>query len=330
MIRSLLPSILLALASVSAAHSQDWAKKMFQETSHDFGVVARGATAEYAFEFTNLYEEDIHIASVRSSCGCTSPRVTSDTLKTFEKAQIIAAFNTRSFLGQKSATITVTIDKPYYAEVQLSVNGFIRGDVVFDPGEINLGAVDEGAGAEQTVTVAYAGRSDWRITDVRSANGHFEVELDELERASGRVKYQMVFRLKPDAPAGYIQDQLTLVTDDQNRRTIPVPVTGRIVPALTVSPASLFLGVLEPGEKVTKRIVVRGKQPFKVIDVDCGDDCFQFETDDESKALHFIPVTFVAGENPGDIRQQIKIETDLGGVIANCTATATIRPATGE
>ena len=180
------------------------------------------------------------------------------------------------------------------------------------------------------MTVAYAGRSDWQITDVRSANEHFEVELKEMERAAGRVKYQMKFRLKPDAPSGYFQDQLTLVTDDQNRQTIPVPVSGRVTPALTVSPAALFLGVLEPGEKVTKRIVVRGKQPFKVIGVECGDEGFQFQTDDESKPLHFIPVTFVAGDSPGDIRRQITIETDLGGVVANCTATATIRRDEGE
>ena len=50
--------------------AQQWAKDMFETTKHDFGTVARGAKAEFRFELTNRYLEDVHIAGVRSSCGC--------------------------------------------------------------------------------------------------------------------------------------------------------------------------------------------------------------------------------------------------------------------
>ena len=52
------------------------------------------------------------------------------TLKTYEKGAIIAHFNTDTFSGQRGATLTVTIDKPFYAQVQLHVSGFIRTDVI--------------------------------------------------------------------------------------------------------------------------------------------------------------------------------------------------------
>ena len=123
---------------------------------------------------------------------------------------ILAKFNTRSFLGKRGATVTVVFDKPYYAEVQLTVSGHIRGDVVFEPGELNFGDVDQFALAEKHVSVAYAGRSDWHIVDVRSANPHLEVELEETRRRGGRVDYDMLVRLKNDAPAGFFQDQLTV------------------------------------------------------------------------------------------------------------------------
>lgn len=161
--------MLALLASTQPSSAQEWAKKMFTTTSHNFGSVARGAKAEFSFEFENLYEEDLHVASVRSSCGCTTPTITKRDLKTFEKSQVVATYNTRSFLGQKGATITVVIDKPYYAEVQLSIEGYIRSDVVFDPGEVNFGEVEQFNASEKTLTVSYAGRTDWRITDVRSA-----------------------------------------------------------------------------------------------------------------------------------------------------------------
>ena len=50
------------LISVPAS-AQDWAVKMFQTLSHDFGVVARGEKAEFAFVLENLYVEDVHIAA---------------------------------------------------------------------------------------------------------------------------------------------------------------------------------------------------------------------------------------------------------------------------
>ena len=41
-----------------------------------------------------------------------------------------------------------------------------------------------------------------------------------------------------------------------------LPVEGRVVSPLTVSPASLFLGVLKPGETVETRLFVKGSKPL--------------------------------------------------------------------
>ncbi len=117
---------------------------MFKATEHDFGTVARGSKAEYRFVFENLYMEDVHIAGVRTSCGCTTPSVENATVKTYDQGDILAHFNTPTFLGQRAATLTVTIDKPFYAEVQLHIKGFIRNDVLVDPGSVQIGSVDQG------------------------------------------------------------------------------------------------------------------------------------------------------------------------------------------
>ncbi len=326
--RSLTIALLILLAWAVPAPAQDWAKKLFKSHTHDFGAVARGSKTIYEFQMENVFEEDVHIAGVRASCGCTIPSIKQETLKTWEKGAIIAEFNTQAFLGQRSATITVTIDKPFYAEVQLNVKGYIRSDVVFNPGTVNFGEVDSGVAAEKTVELTYAGRETWKILDVRSANPNLEVELNEKARGNGRVSYDMTVRLKDAAATGYLEDQLTVVTNDARLKNISLPVEGRIVSPLTVSPGSLFLGVLEPGQKVTKQLVVKGKTPFKVVSVKCADNCFEFKTNTESKTLHLIPVTFTASETPGKLSQTIEIETDLtSGGIASCTASATIKAA---
>lgn len=307
--------------------AQDWARKMFNETSHNFGSVARGSKQEYAFEFTNIYQEEVRIASVRSTCGCATVRVTKNVLKTFEKGEVLVVYNTRSFLGAKGSTITVVIDRPYYAEVQLTVSGFVRSDVVFDPGSVDFGAVELGRGAERQIDLVYAGRNDWEIVDIRSANQYFEVELDETARHSGRVHYAMLVRLKPGAPVGYINDQLTIVTNDGGTRTMTLSVEGQVESPLSINPASLFLGVLQPGQTVRRTVVVRGNQPFRIVDIRCDDEHFSFsDLPDDSKAMHFVPVEFTAANGNANVAQRITIETDLGGKLeAEFTATATIK-----
>jgi hypothetical protein len=317
--------VLAASARPLPAAAQTWARKMFKELEHDFGTVARGAKSEHVFEFENIYEEPLHVSNVRTSCGCISAQVRKDTLKTWDKGAIVCTFNTQSFLGHRNATITVTFDKPYFAEVQINVQGFIRSDVVFTPGSVDFGVVELGQSVSRKVSVAYAGRSDWQIVDVRSANSNFEVELNESQRAGNRVTYEMAVFLKPETPEGFFQDQLVLVTNDSRGSGVPIMVEGRVSPGLTVSPASLFLGVLQPGQSVTKQLVVKGKQPFRILQVSGSDPRLEFDVNNQEKALHVVPVRFTAGDKAEKVVASIEIETSLGAAgKARCNATGTI------
>lgn len=319
----LLFTIALFCCAASNLAAQDWARKMFEVTSHDFGTVARGAKAEFEFNFKNLYEEDVHIAEVRTSCGCTTPRVTKKTLKSLESAAIVATYNTRSFYGSKSATITVVIDKPFPAEVQLTVTGYIRSDVVFNPGSLSFGTVQQGSPAERTVKVTYAGRPDWQIADVRSTYGHVEVQLSEPDRSGNQTTYEMFVLLLPDAPAGLVNTELSIVTDDVSLKTFPLNIEANIVSPLTVSPSTLSLGVVKPGQTVTKQLLVRAKEPFKITGVEC-EECIEAKISPESKTLHIVPITYKAGTTTGPASHAIKIQTDIG-LTAACEAKATIR-----
>lgn len=314
MARKIALLMLVSLLAGSSAAAQNWARKMFRITHHDFGSVARGATVEYRFVLTNVYGEDIHIAGVRSSCGCTRPRVEQSLLKPGATGAIVAALNTRSFLGQHGATLTVTFDRPYYAEAQLQVRGYIRSDVVFHPGKVQLGCVNQHRPAHARVDVDYAGRSDWKILRVTSPNPHLTAQVVEAERHSGRVKYCLVVHLDKQAPVGYLRDYLTLTTDDRRATRIPLLVEGRVTAAVTVSPSSLFMGVVEPGREVTKKLVVRSEKPFRIVSIHCADTHFRFDisASDAARPVHLIPVTFVAGSEAGKIAQTIRIETDLG------------------
>lgn len=326
MFRILVCTLLVLPVAASPAFAKEWARKMFEETRHDFGTVARGAKAEFRFKLKNIYKEDVHISGVRSSCGCTSPTIDGDLLKTYDEGAILATFNTRSFYGQKNATVTVTFDQPFDAEVQLQVSGYIRTDLTLEPGGAEFGTIDAGTASSKRLRISHDGAGAWAITSIKSGSRYVEAEAVETSRTSNRVTYDLTVFVRPEAPPGYVKEQLIIGTNDRQTPEFPVSVEARVVSELTVSPASLFLGALKPGQKVKKQVVVHGKKPFRITGVSCDDDCFQFgEPSQAAKPFHLVPIIFTAGDTPGKLSYKIKIQTDLGhNVVSELSAFAQV------
>ncbi|NUQ61966.1 MAG: DUF1573 domain-containing protein [Pirellulales bacterium] len=327
----------LVLSFTGNVLAQEWAKAMFNHTDHDFGTVARGAKVEHRFGFENIYLEDAHVVSVRSSCGCTVPEVTKPFLKTYEQSELIAKLDTKRFTGRRDATLTVVFDKPFPAEVQLHVYAFIRGDVVVQPGEARFESVEQGATAKQRLMVSYAGRNDWRILAVKTNRPCLEATVVERGRNQGQVTYELEVTLKPDTPVGYLRDQLVLVTDDRDPKAaqVPVPVEAIVVPGVQVRPNPLTLGVLSPGQSVTRQLVVQAKKPFRVLSAVGPDSRFQFTVPESSRPVQLIPVIFTADQTTGKIAGSIRLQTDLADQLAlevgvNGQVVAPAPPATGE
>jgi hypothetical protein len=310
-----------------SAWAQNWAEKMFTETSHDFRIVGRGTKSEHHFEFTNKYKQEVHVASVSSSCGCTTPSVIKDTLQTHEQSSILASFNTSSFIGQRSATITVVFDRPTYAEVVLKVTGFIRTDITFDPPEVNFGEFASGQPQEQDVTITHSGDNKWEITDVRSHCRNLQVRLEPAERTPGQVRYRMRVLLNESMPEGDIRERLTLISNDRQFPTTEMLVSGRVRPAVSISPASISLGQTGSSETKEQRLVVRGEEPFEILDVQCADKRFEFEVPGGEKALHFVKLRFRGDGSEKPISQELRIVTSLpGNKSATCIVTGTVDP----
>ncbi len=323
------------LLSAASALGRDWAKEMFDHTSYDFGVVARGAKVEHRFTVENNNEEDIRLESVKSSCGCTTAKMTKQALKSWEKAEIVVTLDTRGEPGRKDATITVVLAPPFSAEVQLQLHAFIRGDIVVQPGAVEFGLVNQGAGASRKLKISYAGRPNWQILRIESANPHVEASAVVAGRPPGLVNYDLTVTLKKDAPPGYIRDQLVLVTDDVNPRSarVPVAVEGLVVAGLSIQPSPLMMGLAEAGRPVTRTLVIQGRAPFRVLAVRSSDGRFRCTPPLEAATRHLLAVTFLAPEAPaagGRAEAKIRIETDLAGAgTVKVNASVQIVPAKG-
>ncbi len=303
---------------------------MFPVRDHHFGTVAKNADIFYEFQFTNRYQEDVVIRSVRSSCGCVTPSVSQQRLKSHETASILAKYNTDRFVGNRSATITVTFERPYFAEVQLKASGFIRGDVLLEPGRVDFGSGADFREVRKTIGVDYrGGATNWQIVDVVSTFPSVRVAMQETQRQRGRVSYNLTVRLLPELEAGRHQSDLILVTNDPSNREIPVTVSVNVLEPLQVSPGYFDLGNMQPGQQITKHVLVRSTEECLITSV-VGDTTNLAATKSEgAKRLHRIPVVFTAHSNPGPVTARLTIQTD-GGAKETVEFQANVTSAFGE
>lgn len=308
---------LLAGSFTSTLNAQDWARQMFTEFEHDFGTVAKNEKAEYRFAIKNNFKEDIRIRGVTTSCACTDVAMSKNLVRSRETVYLIANFNTRNFVGQKQATVTVHFDHPFPGEVQLTVRGFIRNDVMFEPGAIDFGALNQQSlstrSANRQIRITKYNNPNWRIIDVKSTFPHVGVALTNPTQAGAQVSYNMDVRIKDSSPAGIVQGELLIVAEEFGRQTnIPIKFSAKVSSALQISPEVLTMTSVPQGDMVSKKVVVKAAKPFRISDITCSSDLFSVAADPEkNKKVHFINVEYNADQPPGRYEFELEFITDL-------------------
>lgn len=318
--KTLLALTVLALgAGTASAQSGAWADKIFGgKTVHDFGTVARGTQLVYTFTIHNIYSVPLEITNVRATCGCLTATPSTKLLKPQEKAQLHIAMDGRRFTGPKAINVYVTVGPEYVSTATLRVTANARQDVVLNPGHFNFGVVRQGQAPTQTLDVEYAGNFDWRITEVvRNPAAPYDVVVEQLYRQpgqgrqAGRVGYRLAVTLKPDAPAGPLNHELILKTNEPGgSQFMTVVVEGNIQATLNVSPSVVNLGKVKVGTEVMQKVQVRGQRPFHVLKVDGVGDGVTAVLPTGAAQNHVL-VLRCQPTQAGDLRRQLVIHTNL-------------------
>ncbi len=169
-----------------------------------------------------------------------------------------------------------------------------------------------GQSASQIIDVEYAGVLDWQVLEASAKDLPVELALSELYRRPGQVGYRLRVALKANAPVGPLKGDLFLKTNDPASPLLPVLVEGMVQSSVTVSPAALSLGTVKIGETLTRRVVVRGNKPFRVLGVEGLAAGMQLDPPPSATPAPVQIVSFKCVFNkPGDFKQEVKIKTDL-------------------
>ena len=299
----------------NSASAQTWTPDaLFPESAHDFGTVARGTKLRYTFWLVNTTNSDIQIVGWQPKCGCTEVKVGARDVPPGTRTPIEATLDTTRFQGRKDSGLTLNIAGPAYAQKDLSLRCFIRGDILLDPGVADFGIVARGTKPVLVMNLTYrGGQPGWAITGAKTISEHVTAEIKgPIQAAGGGIQYQITANLNPSAPPGYLKDEIVLKTNDPAGAAIPISVAANVQAAVVVSPGNLIFGRVKPGQTITRDVLVRSSQKFKITDAKSAKTELSAGKAGEVEApLQKLTITLKAPMQPGPFNAEMQVSTNL-------------------
>lgn len=203
-------------------------KMTFIKEVHDFGHInEEDEFAEHTFIFTNTGNQPLKIATVKTSCGCTTPFWSKEEILPGDTGRVSARYNTINRPGPFNKSLQVSSDAEN-ATVSLIIRGQVKpalrsvdrdlparfGSLRMKYKSFNMGTIT----TERAVTKSFVvfNDSDSALTFFKAESPeHMVVRFvpDELEsRQMGEIRIRYDPEKKNDL--GYLSDSVKLVTSD--------------------------------------------------------------------------------------------------------------------
>ena len=289
------------------------AQPSFAERNKDLGSASRGSVIEYGIKLTNKYSQDMHVAGVRTSCGCSTASVGKSTLAPGESTYLNINIDTNKYAGSRTFTIYTTFDRPNYEEQSVTVTAYSRDDLILSSPTLSYGTVKAGSEPTAQTTITYSGGNrGWTIKPIVADNGYVIPKLEEVSRQNGNISYRLSVQLRNDLPPGSWHTDVWLDTNDTTAGKIRVPLKVEVQPILTAAPENLDFGRIQKEGQLERKLVLRGAEPFTITKIEGLDPNIEVTgQSDVAKNVQVLNLKYKAGTNPGEFDKRLKIITDL-------------------
>ena len=119
--------------------------------------------------------------------------------------------------------------------------------------------------------------------------------------------------------------ELNLRTNDPASPLIAILVEADVQTSLTVSPAVVRLGMGQVGDSLTRKVVVRAQQPFRIVGVEGQGDGITLSSELPATPAATQVLTFKCQlGKAGELRKQLLIKTDQSATPLTVTIEATV------
>ncbi|MDR4506443.1 MAG: DUF1573 domain-containing protein [Candidatus Scalindua sp.] len=223
----------------------------FKTPNFDFGNIYNGEKPEHVFTFENKGKADLEISKVESSCGCTAAILTNKTIPPGETGEIKTTFNSSSFHGKVTKSITVHSNDPKRSIYKLTISCTVTEVISANPRRINFASVYIGSEMNKTITVT--SDSSFNITKITSSIPFLDVSIKE----KNENEYTINVSLKDNHEIGRFNGSIFLETDNTIQPKVIIPVFGDITGDITIYPEKLYYGNIKKGSERTQKVFLK-------------------------------------------------------------------------
>jgi len=193
----------------------------------DFGTIPQGKKLNHVFKLINKGDSPLTITKTRTSCGCTVANVSSKTIEPGKSTELKITFDSASFGGKVTKTITVESNDPATPTTTLTIKGTINEELVVAPRQLNLGQTKVGSSKELTVTLENHGERTIKILSVTTPMPQVKAISKKQTLKPGDTA-QVTVTVTPRPEDRFLSGFLVVATDIPGKPEITVPLYGSV------------------------------------------------------------------------------------------------------
>jgi hypothetical protein len=193
----------------------------------DFGTIPQGKKLNHVFTLKNKGDSPLSITRTKSSCGCTVVSLPRKTIEPGGSVDLKTTFDSTTFGGKVTKTITVETNDPTKPNYTLTITGIVSEVLVVTPRQLNLGQIKAGTVGTVTVTLDNKGDRPVKIISVTSPMPQVKVSSGkQLIRPGESAPINVSVTPRPEDR--FLSGYIIIKTDMPAKPEITVPVYGSV------------------------------------------------------------------------------------------------------
>lgn len=285
----------------------------------DFGVIVDSRILEHTFHIRNKTDAVVHLEALPNSCSCMVNRPSPDVLQPGESAKLHVVFQPKGYKGKFRWDAKIKTDYPASPLLVLPMEAFILVDDVISDGLANFKVFRRGTQETIEIFMACKEKRDFQILDITSDVPGMIITKEEMMVNffyPGKQRgYKISITPKVDIPYGRNNGTIQIISDIPGREKIDVRVFAYVIGDITAAPDYLTFNQVEPGKKVTKRLIVSHNklEHFHILGIRSDSPFFETEIIEKvPNKYYYVDVTLnlPATMKPGEFRDTLYIMTD--------------------
>lgn len=241
-------------------------------------ILGLDVDAEVTATVTNLGGGELIIDKVIPTCNCAKIRFPKEALRSGENGELSVTLRLGRDAGEHSARLAVFSSDPQLPTRGLPIKWTMTHAVRFSPANLDFGAFETEQKREASITAVVEAKicaKGIRIKGVAASDG-LACELiarppDSLDSAAPGT-YWLRVELWPKLSLEEQYGAIHVLLSDAALPALVLPVKWWCRPPIVAIPTSFFLGSLQPGERVSRKAILRAasNHPIALKDVRCS------------------------------------------------------------